>query len=316
MQHQYWSLLGGVSPVFILIATGFVVRRVGWLTTESDQSLIRLTINLLAPCLIFDSILGNEALNNLGTVLLAPSVGFGTIVLGLALCAACAKLLPLNDRQARTFVFSTGIYNYGYIPVPLVQKFFGKETMGMLFAHNLGVEVAFWTAGIYMLTPRDAHTSAWKRLINAPVFAIVISLVLNFCHGTAWFPSLALAPIHRMGQSYVPVALLLTGASLADLLVQNHPRTPGIAALAGCVMRMLVLPVLFLLIARYLPCPAELKRVIVVQAAMPAAMLSLVLAKRYGGDADTAMQVVLATTAVGIVTIPFWIELGLRFVGA
>ncbi len=48
---------------------------------------------------------------------------------------------------------------------------------------------------------------------------------------------------------------------------------------------------------------------------MPAAMLSLVLAKHYGGDPDTAMQVVLATTAVGLLTIPFWIELGLRFAG-
>lgn len=314
MPHQYWSLLGGVSPVFIIILAGLVIRRLGWLTAEADRSLVRLTINVLYPCLIFDSILGNAALNNPANVLLSPSVGFVTIVLGLALCIAVARFLPLDERQARTFAFAAGIYNYGYIPVPLVQKFFGGETTGVLFAYNLGVEVTFWTAGLYILTFPSAP-GGWKRALNAPVFAIVVSLALNLCHAARWFPGFIRAPVHMLGGSYVPVALLLTGATLADLLLQNHPRTPGIAAVAGCVLRLLVLPGVFLLIAKFLPCSAELKRVIVVQAAMPAAMLPLVLAKHYGGDPDTAMQVVLSTTIVGLLTIPFWIEFGLRFAG-
>ena len=314
MPHQYWSLLGGVAPVFIIIAAGFVIRRLGWLTAEADRSLVRLTINLLYPCLILDSILGNSALSNIGGVLLPPLVGLATILIGLALCFAATRLLPLDGRQARTFAFATGIYNYGYIPVPLVQKFFDRETTGVLFAYNLGVEVAFWTAGLYVLTLSTTGAGGWKRIMNAPVIAIVIALVLNFCRASEWFPSFLLTPVRMLGQSYVPVALLLTGATLADLLVQYHPR-PGAAAVAGCVLRMLVLPVIFLLIARFLPCSAELKRIIVVQAAMPAAMLSLVLAKHYGGDPDTAMQVVLSTTIVGLLTIPFWIELGLHFAG-
>ena len=315
MPHQYWSLLGGVAPVFIIIAAGFAIRRLGWLTAEADKSLVRLTINLLYPCLIFDSVIGNAALNNLGGVLLPPAIGIASILIGLAVCAAAARLLPLDARQARTFAFSTGIQNYGYLPVPLVQKFFGRPEIGVLFTFNLGVEIAFWTAGIYVLTLPSARTSAWKRLLNPPVFAIITSLALNFCRAAEWLPAFAATPVHMLGQSYVPVALLLTGASLADLLSQNHPRAPGVASLAGCVCRLLVLPAMLLLVAKFLPCPAELKRIIVVQAAMPAAMLSLVLAKHYGGDPDTAMQAVLSTTAVGLLTIPFWIELGLRFAG-
>lgn len=314
MPHQYWSLLGGVAPVFLIICAGFVIRRLGWLTVEADRSLVRLTINLLYPCLIFDSILGNAALNNPSNVLLSPAVGFATIVLGLGICVAAARFLPLDEQKARTFAFAVGIYNYGYIPVPLVQKFFAGEMTGVLFAFNLGVEIAFWTAGLYVLTFPPVR-GGWKRALNAPVFAIIISLALNLCHAANWFPGFIRSPVHMLGESYVPVALLLTGATLADLLRQYRPRTPGVASVAGCVLRMLILPVIFLLIAKYLPCSAVLKRVIVVQAAMPAAMLPLVLAKHYGGDADTAMQVVLSTTAVGLLTIPFWIEFGLRFAG-
>lgn len=315
MQHQYWSLLGWVAPVFIIIAAGFAIRRLGLLTAEADRSLLRVTINLLYPCLIFDSIVGNTVLNNVGTVLFAPSVGFATIVLGLALCKAASRALPLDGRQARTFAFATGMYNYGYIPIPLVQQIFGREETGVLFAYNLGVEIALWTAGIYVLTQASARAGVWKGLLNAPVLAIVLSLALNFCHVRQWLPGFLPAPIAMIGQSSVPVALLLTGATLADLLLRNHPRAPGAAAVGGCVLRLVALPALFLLIARFLPCSVELKRIIVVQAAMPAAMLSLILSKHYGGDPDTAMQVVLSTTIVGLLTIPLWIELGLRFAG-
>jgi predicted permease len=248
-------------------------------------------------------------------VLLAPSTGIVTIVVGLALCAGVARLLPLDDKQRRTFAFAAGIYNYSYIPVPLVQKFFSRETMGMLFTYNLGVEIAFWTAGIFILTHHSVRSSGWKRLLNGPVIAIIVSLILNFCHAHEWLPSFFLTSVHMVGQSSVPLSLILTGATLADLLLQNHAHTPGITAIGGCGVRLLILPVLFLLIARFLPCSVELKRVIVVQAAMPAAMFPIILAKHYGGDPDTAMQIVLSTTLAGLLTIPLWIQWGMRFAG-
>ena len=315
MHYQYWSLLGGVAPVFLIMAAGFGVRRIGLLSVESDRSLLRLTINVLYPCLIFDSVIGNSALDNLGNVVLAPAVGFVTVVASFGLCALAARMLPLDDRQARTFAFTTGICNYSFIPVPLVQKFFDRGTMGVLFAHNLGVEIAFWTVGILTLTHSSARQGTWKHVINGPVVAVVVSLLLNFCHARNWIPSFLATTIHMLAQSSVPLSVLLTGATLADLLSQNHPRAVGVPALAGCVLRLVILPVLLLLLAKILPCSVELKRIIVVMAAMPAAMIPIVIAKHYGGDANTAMQIVLSTTLVGLVTIPLWIQLGLWFVG-
>jgi hypothetical protein len=315
MHYQYWSLLGGVVPVFLIMAAGFGVRRIGWLTAESDNSLLRLTINVLYPCLIFDSILGNAALDKVGNVVLAPAVGFVTVVASFALCALAARMLPLDNRQARTFAFTTGICNYGYIALPLVQKFFDRETVGVLFAHNFGVEIAFWTAGILTLAQPSNRRGIWKQMFNAPVLAILVSLLLNFCRAHEWIPSFLTTTAHMLGQSSVPVAVILTGAILADLLAQNHPPAPGVAALLGCALRLLVLPVLLLLLARILPCSVELKRIVIVMAAMPSAMMPIIITKHYGGDANIAMQIVLATTLAGLVTIPLWIQIGLRFVG-
>jgi predicted permease len=111
------------------------------------------------------------------------------------------------------------------------------------------------------------------------------------------------------------MALLLIGATLADWLLQKGFATAGFAVPAvACALRLGVLPLLFLLAARYLPLSVELKRVIVIQAAMPCAVLPIVLARHYRGDAAVALQAVLATSVLGLLTIPWWIRFGLHFV--
>src|SRR6185369_3379501 len=123
------------------MAAGWLIRRIGWLTEEADASLLRVIVNLLYPCLILDTILGNPAMAKMGNVLLAPVVGFVTVAMGYGLSYAAAPLFGAREpRERRTFAFTTGIYNYGYLALPIAQTRFGSETSGVLFIHNLGVE--------------------------------------------------------------------------------------------------------------------------------------------------------------------------------
>jgi predicted permease len=111
-----------------------------------------------------------------------------------------------------------------------------------------------------------------------------------------------------------PLALLLIGASVWEYF--SRPRAlvdPRITPYA-CALRLCIFPLLFLVAAKFLPFPVELKRVMVVEAAMPAGILSLVIAKHYGGQPLTAVQVVVGTTVAGLVVIPWWLKLGLAWV--
>ena len=69
-----------------------------------------------------------------------------------------------------------------------------------------------------------------------------------------------------------------------------------------------------LALARWLPGPIELRQVILVQAAMPCAVMPVILSKHYGGDPATALRLILATSAVAVLTMPFWLQLGLRWI--
>jgi predicted permease len=312
---EFLEVLNAALPVFAVIGVGLGMRRRNWLTGEADQSLLQVTINVLVPCFILDSILNNQALRQPGNFLVAPLVGAGTVCLGVGLARVFWGWSGLTDERARrTFAFTTGIYNYGYVPIPLALLLFDRETVGVLLVHNVGAEIAIWTAGLAVLRGAGGGFG-WKHILSAPAVAIVIALALNFAGGQRWLPQFVLTGAHMLGQCAIPLGLVLIGATIADHL-HEFQAAAGWRVMAGsCGLRLGLIPVLFLLLAKYLPCSVELKRVIVLQAAMPAAVFPIVMARHYGGDAGTALRVVIGSSVLGLATIPLWIKFGLKFVG-
>jgi len=72
------------------------------------------------------------------------------------------------------------------------------------------------------------------------------------------------------------------------------------------------LPSLFLLLIKLLPLSPELKRVLIIQAAMPSAVMPIVLSRLYNGDPPTAIRVVMGTSVLGLITIPLWLRFGIK----
>lgn len=311
---SYWQLMLLILPVFALIALGAVFRRVKWLTAEADASLLKLVVNFLYPCLIFENVLGNAALRQPGNLVLAPLVGFVTIAMGIYLAYYAGRALGLTQGEGlRTFAFSTGIYNYGYIPLPLMVALFGGGSVGVLLVHNVGCEAAIWTVGILMLSGLSLR-DGWRKLINAPVFALIAAVLGNTLDIGRFLPSVATNVIHVSAACAIPLGLLLIGATLMEYFQRPREMFDAKVSLMSSVLRLGVLPVVFLLLAKWLPVSDDLKRVMIVQAAMPAGILPLVIAKHYGGHSLTAVRVVIGTTVLGVFLIPLWLRVGLSWV--
>ncbi len=107
----------------------------------------------------------------------------------------------------------------------------------------------------------------------------------------------------------------MTGVNLANYLHDPRELFDPRVSVPAMLLRLGLLPVLMLLVAKYLPCSIELKRVILVQAAMPTAMTSVIIARLYGGHPRTAVQILLGTTALGLFVIPLWLKAGLAWLG-
>lgn len=315
--HDFGSVILAVIPVFAIVLAGVAMRRAGWLTAGADQSLLTLTINLLVPALIVDSILQNQALKVIGTVMLAPFIGFTTVALGVGLALWVGPFSGLKDLKAiRTFALCIGVYNYAYVCLPLAKSLFpgASDTIGVLFAHNLGTEVAMWIFGLLLLQATPGGIQ-WKKVLNAPVVTIAVVVPLNYFGADQWIPSPVLSTAKMLGQCAIPLGLILIGATVADYLKEFRTTTGWRVIIVSCILRLGILPALFLLIARYLPCSVELKRVIVMQSGMASAIFPIIMAKHYGGSPSTAVRIVIGTAVASLLTMPLWVRLGMKFAG-
>jgi predicted permease len=304
-----------ILPVFALIAVGVALRRFHWVEGAAETSLVRLVVYVCMPCLVFETVVGNGSLREPGNLLLPPLAGFISTVAGFGVAYLAARAIGLGRGTGlRTFAVSAGICNYSYLPLPIVGGIWGERAQGLVLVHNLGVDTALWSVGLIILTGASAR-EGWKKLISPVLVTLLVAVAINLTGLSPRVPGFVGSMTHSLGVCTVPIGLLMTGVSLADYLDEPSKLLHRNIALAACVVRLLIMPALMLCFAKWLPCSVDLKRVLVVEAAMPAAVFPIILARHYGGQPLTAVQVVLATTAAGLVACPLWIRAGLSWVG-
>jgi predicted permease len=302
-----------ILPVFALIAVGVALRRSHWIEGAAETSMIRLAVQVCMPCLIFDTIVGNTSLREPANLLLPPLAGFATTVTGIGVAYLIARVIGLSKGTGlRTFALSAGLCNYSYLPLPIVGGIWGEKAQGVVLVHNMGVELALWSVGMLVLTGASP-LEGWRRLLSPMLVTLVAAVAINVTGLAPFVPGFIRSIAHSLGVCAVPIGVVMTGVNLAGFLDEPSKLLHRNVALGACVARLGILPALMLGFAYLLPCSVELKRVLVVEAAMPAAVIPIILAQYYGGQPLTAVQVVLSTTAAGLVTCPLWIRAGLAW---
>ncbi len=301
------TAIASVLPVYLLMLAGVVLRRTQVLKTENDQGVMQLVYWVMLPCFMLDKILGSSVLRSGSVVLWAIVIGFAMIMVGIGIGLIIGKIIGLEKGTGmRTFALSSGAQNFGFTAAPMVEILWGTGSLALLFVHNLGVETAMWSVGVMMLS--GERSFSWRRLVNGPLIAVTIGLLLVALGLDDKVTGSVRKAMSLIGSGAFPVAILITGCTMMDMLTAEKPNW---RVVGGSVANRLVLtPFVMLCVAKYLPLSPELRQVLVVQAAMPAGLASIMLARVYGGRPAIAVQVVIATTVLSLLTLPWIITWG------
>ena len=304
---DFLPVLGAIAPVFVILAFGLGARWSRLLPAACEDAILKVVLNVLYPCLVFDKILGNDQLRDPVPLLWAAGAGFLLVttlmLVGRALAGPMAGIKAPEGRG--TFAMASGIQNYGFFAIPVLLSVYPEDRAahGLLFVHSIGVEVAMWTVGMTLL--RGAGGGSFRSALNVPLFAIAAALILN-AFGFR-FPSPVTNALHQLGTGCVPIGIFTIGFTTAGLLRGWRPRVRVCAT--GVLVRLLIAPSLFLGGLALLPFPEPVRHLLIIQAAMPAAIMPIVLARAYGGRPGIAIEVAAATSVLSIFTIPLVIAL-------
>jgi len=311
----YGQLLLLILPVFGLVLAGVVVRRLHWVEGVAETSLVRLVVKLFFPALIFQTIVGSSAMQVAGNVVFAPLMGFIYTALGIGVAYQAGRLLGLTPGAGlRSFALAAGMYNCGYVPLPIVGSMWGSEAQSIVLAHIVGVDAATWTVAVLVLSGLSLR-EGWRELINPNAITLVVALTINATGLRDQVPGVVMSLAASLGACAIPLGLVMIGIAIANYVDDLPALVAPKVALGSILVRLGVLPVLMLLLAKWVPATIELKRVLAIEAAMPSAVIPIVLARHYGGQPLMAVRVILASTVVGLFTAPLWIRAGLAWVG-
>lgn len=306
------DVVASVLPVYLLIVAGMVLRWTKVLRKEHDEGVMRVVYTVMLPCYILDKVLGSASLRSGQVVVSAVTLGFGLIMAGILIGLAVGRVCGLQRGTGmRTFALASGTQNFGFTAAPVVEILWSSGTLATLFVHNIGVELAMWSVGVMMMS--GGRGIPWRKLINGPVIAVSAGLLLVALDLDVHITGAPRKAMSLLGVGAFPLGVMITGCTIMDLVGRERPE---LRVLAGSsVVRLVLAPAVFLAAAKYLPIARELREVLVVQAGMPAAMTPVMLARLYGGRPAIAVQILLATTALSLITLPWIIWYGCQWIG-
>ncbi len=309
-------------PVYLFFATGFWLRHKQVIQVDHDTPIMRLAMDVAYPCLIFHSIMkymvlsGDEKLCSISFSAQAIMAGALELLVGIGAAWVVAKMLRLRiGTGLRTFSLSAGIQNYAFFVIPIIQMLFSAgndPTLGILFVHNVGCEIVIWSLGVIIMAggPGNLRMSVFFR---GPLLAVMLGLTLAWTGAGEYVAQPYIMKTAEMiGNCATPLCLILFGCSMRDLWrnMKWEPKT----ITCGLLTRLVIAPALILVMAYFLPVDDYIKRIIVIQSAIPSAVIPVILAKRFNGHPDLGTQILLTTTVASLITLPIWLTLGSLYV--
>lgn len=312
---MFSSVVATAVSVFLITSLGAFLRRIGRLSDQVDSCFMWLTINLLYPALIVNSILKNPALDVVENIWLPPLMGFSSVLIGLFFAFCFYRFSGLaQDKERRSFLLSNSLNNYGFLPIPVILALYNRETLGVVFVHNIGVDAAIWSIGILVVSAHFSLKEGLKRLFNAPLCTIAVSVFLTYFDLDEHVPSFVFKTSGLLGQAAIPMSLLLVGSLMYEAQKSVRMQDGVRVSLCAIAIRLMLFPACYLALIWLIPMTQELKQVMLVEAAQPAAMLPIVLARQYDASPQVAFIVLMSTSVVSLITMPLWIHFGTHFI--
>lgn len=283
-----------ILPIFVLAGVGFVLaRRFG----ASVKTLSTVAFNALSPCLVFNQLVTAQVSGSQSLRVAAFCVLL-TIAIGIA---ALLTSLPLRlDRVTRSsFLLVSMFSNSGNYALPVVLFAFGRDALAFASVYFVTSAILIYTAGI--LVAASGHGSvglALTRLFKVPaVYAVTAAVLVLTTHTTV--PDAVMRPIGLLSDAAIPIMLLVLGMQLERAVTPKHPAAVG----AAVVLSLVVAPLIAFGLAALLGLTGAARQAAIIEASMPAAVITTVLALEFDLDAGFSTSVVFFTTLLSPITL-------------
>ena len=306
MLSNFFQIFILISPVFLLIVLGNVLRRIRVPDLSFWEVNDKLCYWVLIPALLFHFIsqvsLSSEMLYIYALIVLA---GF---VVTFSASVLIGKLIGYPP-EVWTSILQGSMRQNAFIALAIAGSFYGSEGLKIaslfMFIYVPTINIIIITTMVVSL--KNTHQKDSKKAIsnvfieiakNPFILAMIAGLLVSLLPKEKM--SILIDTTELLGSAALPIMLLTIGAKIKvrDLTLKITP------IIISNSLKLFILPVIVYFIASYFRLSQVEIVVAVIFASVPTATMSYTLAKQFGAD-DQLMRGILTTqVALSFITIP------------
>lgn len=290
------------------MSVGYVVGRMGWMTSQEKKFISKFLINIAVPCNCITGILNNLNREDLGKAGVMLVAAYLTIISCLLISLVVTRLLRLPRERRGVFTAMTAFSNTMFIGIPVCKQLFGDACMGYLMIYYLA-STTFVQSVAFLLVESSGTKSGMKPtpasvaksvFTKPPIVMLIISLLLLVLGLRPPEPLMSFASY--ISGTVSPLALLYCGYIIYEVGLRNIRLLPGLPVML--VMRLGLSPVLCYGICRLFQMEGLALSVFVVESALPVVSQVTVAAGEYGADEKYSATGATLSTLCSFITIP------------
>ena len=283
-----------ILPIFIIAGVGYLLARHA---AVQVHTLSRVTFHALAPALVFN-ILTTSTLSGLEFGRMAA---FYVLVAASAAVMARLAAIPLRlDRASLSaFLLVVVCSNSGNYGLPVALLAFGREALTFASVYFVSSAIFSYTGGVLLAASgRRSIRQALGGVARVPAVYGALAAGITLALGLP-VPDAVARPMALLSDAALPMMVLVLGMQLERATWPDRPAMVIVASLLSLVAT----PLAAFGIARLLGLQGAALQAGVLQASMPSAVITTILALEFDVAPSFVTSVVCVTTLLSPVTL-------------
>ena len=285
--------------MFLLAVVGFLLFRHGKISKEGSRTIANLLIYVSIPFSIVNGFLIERTPKKI--IALGASA-----VVGLLLLLISMAISHLFFRKDPIASFGTAFSNAGFIGIPLIVEALGSGAVFYIASYIAILNLLQWTYGVSLLTGKKTGLKP-KAVLTAPFMLAILVGVFLFLSGLQ-LPALLTSAVSQMSALNTPLAMFAVGVYLAQVDFKEMIARRQNYMIS--FVRLLVIPLASMLVLSLLPAQfAEMRTALFIASACPVGANVAVYAQLHNKEYPYAVETVVITTLLSIISLPIMVYL-------
>ena len=302
-------LIQQVLIMFLLAAVGYICFRTKKITMEGSRNLGNILIYLSLPCVIINSFLVDYSTERLMGLLYSSLAALLVVIVSIVI----SRLFFSRDA---ILCFASSFSNPGFFGIPLIVATLSDGAVFYVATFIAFVNLLQWSYGVALLTTESSTKAkgSWKKFLPSPKRLFTAPFMIAFLIGLFFFftgiemPDLIYKGIQYISALNTPLAMFTIGIYFAQVKPLKMFTNPKLYLLS--LVRLIIIPLVSMLALFFLPQEfAELKMALLIVAACPTGSNVAVYAQLYDSDYSYAVETVIISTLLSIVSIPLIVKI-------